>query len=67
MKIGIDNVSLPLKYETIDLSAYKSLNEKYVHAVDNLVEMLFTDNDKTAEYFTENGIVSYTVFKRDLS
>lgn len=67
MKIGIDNLDLVLQSDDIDLSKYKDLNEKYVHAVDNSVDILITDNEETAKYFFSSGITSFVEFKEDLS
>ena len=67
MKIGIDNLSINIEQDTIDLSKYNELDEKYVHAVDSRIDILFTSNEDTAKYFEANGIVSFVRFKEDLS
>lgn len=56
MKIGIDKVDYPTKDTAVDLSTYSDLNEKYVRAVDNTIDIVVTSDIKTAEYFRENGI-----------
>jgi len=67
MKIGIDNLDLVVQSDDIDLSEYRYLDEKYVHAVDSLVDILITSDEETAKYFSDNGITSFVQFKEDLS
>lgn len=63
MKIGIDNTQIDLSDERVYLGQYIELDEKYVHAVDNKIDVLITTDKKTAQYFTENGIPSLVMLK----
>jgi rRNA-processing protein FCF1 len=58
MKIAIDNVEVDLEEEKIDLSRYTAPDEKYVHAVDNKVDMIITNDKRIADYFRDNGIAA---------
>ena len=45
-----------MENRTVDLGKYNDLDEKYVHAVDNKVELIVTKDRAVAEFFKKNGI-----------
>lgn len=59
MVIGIDNVEFDSKDTVVDLSEYTDLEEKYVIAVNNKVDMLITSDKETGDYFKSNGIATF--------